>query len=374
MGISRIGNITGLDYIAIPVAIAVRPRSRSVRVSQGKGLTLPHAMVSAILESAEVFHGEDLGSRTSWRDALGFGAECGVEIEQFGRTMLPLTAGTIIPWLAGHDLLTDQASWVPAEIIQTDYSRPRGAGSGYFNSSTNGLASGNDVAEAVSAALCELIERDALAIWEAKDLLGRARHRVDLATVDDEDCRALLDRFAAANVVVRLWDATSDIEIPVYVCDIRARSGDPSSLDRRFRGCGCHPDPAIALCRALTEAAQVRLTHIAGIRDDLSPEAYEETLEQRTGAALLDALAQQAPPVGFPNPNGFVSDDVASDVTYELERLRAVGIHHAIAVDLTRPELGIPVVRMVVPGLEGDPTDPAYRPGPRAHRASGLPP
>jgi ribosomal protein S12 methylthiotransferase accessory factor len=354
MGISRIGNITGLDYIAIPVAIAVRPRSRSVRVSQGKGLTLPHAMVSAILESAEVFHGEDLGSRTSWHDALGFGAECGVEIEQLGRTPLPLTAGTRIPWLAGHDLLTDRTSWVPAEIVQTDYARPRDAGSGYFNSSTNGLASGNDAAEAISAGLCELIERDALAIWE--------------------DCRILLNRFAAANVVVGLWDTTSDIGIPVYVCDIRARSGDPSSLNRRFRGCGCHPDPAVALCRALTEAAQIRLTHIAGIRDDLSPEAYEETLEQRTGAALLDALARQAPPVSYPNPDGLISDDVASDVTYALQRLRAVGIHHAIAIDLTRAELGIPVVRMVVPGLEGDPTDPAYRPGPRARRASGLQP
>jgi ribosomal protein S12 methylthiotransferase accessory factor YcaO len=47
MGITRLGNITGLDRIGIPVAIAVRPNSRSVSVSQGKGLELPQALASA---------------------------------------------------------------------------------------------------------------------------------------------------------------------------------------------------------------------------------------------------------------------------------------------------------------------------------------
>jgi ribosomal protein S12 methylthiotransferase accessory factor len=243
---------------------------------------------------------------------------------------------------------------------------------GYFLASTNGLASGNHLTEAISAALCELAERDALALWEAKDLFQRARCRVDPDKVIDEDCRVLLDRFSEANVVVKLWDITSDIGIPAYACDIRTKSDDPSSLDRRFRGCGCHPHPAVALARALTEAAQVRLTYITGIRDDLYPEAYEETLEQRTGAALLDALAQQAHPKDYPNSGGFTSGDVTSDVLWELEQLRAAGLRHVIAVDLTRPNIGIPVVRIVVPGLEGDPTDPDYRPGLRARRAAGL--
>src|SRR6202140_3527699 len=61
MGIPRLGNITGLDRIGIPVAIAVRPNSRSVSVSQGKGLELPQAMASALMEACEGFHAEEIG-------------------------------------------------------------------------------------------------------------------------------------------------------------------------------------------------------------------------------------------------------------------------------------------------------------------------
>src|SRR5215470_16618299 len=60
-GITRLGNITGLDRIGIPVAVAVRPNSRSVSVSQGKGLELPQAMASALMEACEGFHAEEIG-------------------------------------------------------------------------------------------------------------------------------------------------------------------------------------------------------------------------------------------------------------------------------------------------------------------------
>src|SRR5712672_3132168 len=69
MGITRLGNITGLDRIGIPVAVAVRPNSRSVSVSQGKGLDLPQAMTSALMEACEGFHAEEIGPirRLSYR-------------------------------------------------------------------------------------------------------------------------------------------------------------------------------------------------------------------------------------------------------------------------------------------------------------------
>src|SRR3984893_18822350 len=60
MGITRLGNITGLDRIGIPVAVAGRPNSRSVSVSQGKGLELPQAMASALMEACEGFHAEEI--------------------------------------------------------------------------------------------------------------------------------------------------------------------------------------------------------------------------------------------------------------------------------------------------------------------------
>jgi ribosomal protein S12 methylthiotransferase accessory factor len=59
IGITRLGNVTGLDRIGIPVAVAIRPNSRSVSVSQGKGLGLSQALASALMEAIELFHAEE---------------------------------------------------------------------------------------------------------------------------------------------------------------------------------------------------------------------------------------------------------------------------------------------------------------------------
>ena len=59
------------------------------------------------------------------------------------------------------------------------------------------------------------------------------------------------------------------------------------------------------------------------------------------------------------------------DLRWELERLRAIGIDRVVAVDLTRPEFGIPVVKLVIPGLEWDCNQPNYSAGARARQVSG---
>jgi YcaO-like protein with predicted kinase domain len=183
---------------------------------------------------------------------------------------------------------------------------------------------------------------------------------------------ALLERFAAARQRVALFDATSDIGVATLVCEIEPDGNDPSAPSLRFRGAGCHPDRRTALLRAMTEAAQVRLTHIAGVREDIGPEAYRRSAAQRTGAALLDALASAAGPrplSGLPN---FEADDIAAEVRHVLARLTLCGFGRAIAVDLTQPEFGIPVMRVAVPGLEAPATHPGYRPGLRALAAMGA--
>jgi YcaO-like protein with predicted kinase domain len=363
MGITRLGNITGLDHIGIPVAIAVRPNSRSVSVSQGKGLDLPQAMASALMEACEGFHAEEIGPcRTAaHRDLVE--SETVVDPETLCPATRPFDIAAPISWVEGYDLLQQQSCWVPAEIVHTDYT---GEPDGFFLAGSNGLASGNHLVEAINAALCELIERDAVALWIARPMRARAACRLDLESIDDPDCQSLLAKYEAAGIAVRVWHVTTDIGLPAFLCDIRHPSpGDPRQL-RRHHGSGCHADRRIALSRALTEAAQTRLTYIAGIRDDLSPAEYEEPPEAEIGDALLDALAAEATPVGFCDVPNFASDDLAADLRWTLDRLRAVGIARAIAIDLTRPEFGIPVVRVVVPGLEWDPHHPNYRPGRRA--------
>ena len=61
-------------------------------------------------------------------------------------------------------------------------------------------------------------------------------------------------------------------------------------------------------------------------------------------------------------------ETVDDDVAWELNRLRAVGIRRVVAVNLTKEEFGIPVVRIVIPGLEHDAELPNYRHDARAKR------
>jgi ribosomal protein S12 methylthiotransferase accessory factor len=370
MGITRIGNVTGLDRIGIPVVIAVRPNSRSFSVSQGKGLTLTQARASALMEAIELFHGEDITARTRTASYCEIAADsCAVNPDSLCGTGNPLPDGVKIAWIEGYDLLRRESCWVPWEVVHTDYTLPTSHSGLHFVSGTNGIAAGNHLLEALSAAVCELIEHDAVALWHARGLNERARCRLDMASIDDEDCHALLEKYRTAGVAPRVWDVTSDIGIAAFVCDLPAVRGEPGGL-RRFRGAGCHPHRGVALARALTEAAQIRLTYITGNRDDLPSSDYQESLQEKLGAALLDGLSQDAEPRSFRDIPHCDADDLARDVNWELQRLRAVAVKRVVAVDLTRPEIGIPVVRIVTPGLEWDCTHPDYTPGGRARRAS----
>jgi ribosomal protein S12 methylthiotransferase accessory factor len=369
MGITRLGNITGLDRIGIPVAVAVRPNSRSVSVSQGKGLDLPQAMASALMEACEGYHAEEIGPC----QRLSYGALSRSEpvVDPGG-----LCAGTRefdpnrpLSWIEGYDLVGREPCWVPAEIVHTDYTQEEP--DGYFLAGSNGLASGNHIIEAINAALYELVERDAVALWAAQPIIRRAGCALDLASLDDPDCRALLDKYAAAVMSVRVWNVTTDLGIAAFLCEIRdLTAGDPRRLSR-FHGSGCHADRGVALSRALTEAAQSRLTYIAGIRDDLSPAEYEEASGAEIGDALLDALAREIAPTAFGDVPNFSDDDLAGDLRWSLSRLAAAGSRRVIAVDLTRSDFGVPVVRLVIPGLEWDPHHPNYRQGPRARAEAG---
>src|SRR5437879_5492013 len=200
MGITRLGNITGLDHIGIPVAVAVRPNSRSVSVSQGKGLELPQAMASALMEACEGFHAEEIGPfrHTAYRGLAR--TETVVDPATLCAGGRMFDAAAPIAWIEGYDLLRREPCWVPAEIVHTDYTVQQP--DGYFLAGSNGLASGNHLVEAINAALYEVVERDAVALWIARPLRRRADCVLDLASVDDPDCRALLANYDAEEVAV----------------------------------------------------------------------------------------------------------------------------------------------------------------------------
>ncbi|MGH9484372.1 MAG: YcaO-like family protein, partial [Terriglobales bacterium] len=213
MGITRVGNITGLDHIGIPVAIAVRPNARSLAVAAGKGATWPAAQVSALMEAVETHHAEHIElplARASARELERKRAV--VEIET-----LPQMPGAGVSrdsrllWLDGYDLMQEETVAVPYEAVSLDFTLPGMAGGGVFAASSNGLASGNHRLEAISHALNEVIERDALALWSAQGADARNRTRVQRASVDDALCRAMLERCERAGVEATIWNITSAV-------------------------------------------------------------------------------------------------------------------------------------------------------------------
>ena len=368
MGVTRLGNVTGLDRIGIPVVVAVRPNSRSISVSQGKGIELPQAMTSALMEAVEGFHGElaQEERRASYRELVGDHSV--VDPASLCSTGGALDSDHTIAWSQGFDLLQREPCWLPTETVHTDFTRGL---DGYFLAGSNGLASGNHPVEAISAAICELVERDAVALWAAFPAYEKARRALDIASIDDPDCLALLAKYERAGIAVRLWNVTTEIGIAAFLCDIRDPSADELHRLRRFHGSGCNPDRAIALTRALTEAAQTRLTYITGIRDDILPAEYQDPPGADLVDALLDALRQKAVVHSFRDTPSFAADDLVEDLRRVLERLQSAGFAQVVAIDLTRPEFDIPVFKVVVPGLEGDIKHPNYIPGIRARRIAG---
>lgn len=369
MGITRIANVTGLDYIGIPVVMVCRPNSRSVSVAQGKGISLAAAEASGLMESVESHHAERIVlplKLATHKEMLPNHRV--VDLERLPRISnsafhpeLPML------WIEGKDLVQGKAVWLPYELVHTNYTLPYPPGSGCFMASSNGLASGNHVLEATSHGITEVVERDSTALWHGRVHVSPQDGRLDLDSVDDPHCRDLLEKFRCAGIKVAVWDATTDIGIASFQCWIREDAPSTGALAQSTMGSGCHPARHVALSRALTEAAQDRLAIISGARDDLRDEDYiapvDAEVERRRDAIFADATA----PRRFQDVPTMELETLEEDVAWEVERLTSVGIEEVVIVDLTKHgQFDIPVVRVVIPGLEGLVENANYVPGPRA--------
>jgi ribosomal protein S12 methylthiotransferase accessory factor len=368
LGVTRVANVTGLDRVGIPVFMAVRPNSRSLAVAQGKGITLEAARVSALMESLEAHHAER--PRCSVR--IETRSELARQVPVTDPGLLPRVRGSAysdnvcLPWVEARDCVTAEPLWVPYELVHANATVPRVPGSGNFVCSTNGLASGNTRSEALLHAVCEVVERDALALWERRTSEERAKTRLDIDTVTNPLARSLLDQFATADISVMVWDMTTNIGLPALRAVVIDSSAELSlNPIPAAGGFGCDPDPVIALVRALTEAAQSRVTIIAGSRDDLARERYRRTQQE----AVLVEHRRTVGQGGYIDAARLPSLSIGTvdgDLGIVLDRLGASGFARVAVVDLTRPDIPAAVVRVIVPGLEGPTESPAYTPGPRA--------
>jgi YcaO-like protein with predicted kinase domain len=374
-GITRVANVTGMDCIGIDTVMVVRPNARSVSVSQGKGADLDSAKASGVMESIEQYHAEHILQPLRLCSAQELAAsERVIDVSRLPRFARAYSPTLRTSWIEGVELGAEQKVWLPYELVHLDLRLPLPTGSGYFLSGSNGLASGNHLLEAINHGLCELIERDALTLFFGGGAAAQLERRLDLASVDDPLCLELLDKYRAAAVDVAVWDATSDVGVPCFLCWILDSKDESFRAVGLAQGAGCHPERAVALARALCEAAQSRLTRVVGSRDDIQDHELELLRSAETTA--LHRFSMREPDAAsrrFGEVCTHALDTFEADLALLRAQLRRAGVHEVVVVDLSAGH-PLHVVRVVAPGLEAPSYLPGYHPGRRAQLASQAAP
>ncbi len=383
IGITRLADITDMDVLRVPNYSAVLPGTEDyIWVYSGKGPTRQHAKASALMESIERYSSLPSGGphklvRSSYSGLVKNHRVLHPE-EIVEPVRFEYRNDMVMDWLAGYDLARGEEVMVPATVTLFRYSPQPPAVNPFAYFHTNGLASGNVLEEAVCHALCEVIERDAMSIAELRasaipfhvlrtivHSLGSAGFQVppipsdrfvddpgvfpevDISDIDFMPVRNLAEKFKRAGISLSIKDITSDIGIPTF----NASSVEWISHDYGYlaEGHGTHPDARIALLRAITEVSQTRAANIQGARDDLRKIRYgESNTDDRRAWQFMPSTKTTR----FSDVKTFFNEDILDDIQLILSRLKSVGLGRAIVVDLTNPEINVPVVRAIVPGLE----------------------
>lgn len=383
IGITRIANITHLDRLGIPNCSVVLPGTEDyIWVYSGKGFTMRQARTSGIMEAVERY--SSLPSSYERQVIRGSYSELSKKYNIVTPDDIcePLSvqynSDMIMDYVMGFDLVSHEQILVPAALVLFRYTQDGRAINPFSFSHTNGLASGNVLEEAICHALCEVVERDASSLADLRssafpfhlmkiltNKFKESGYVVNEITsdvmVDDPDlfpmlnlegnisqeAGELVNRFRAANISLQIKEITSDVNIPTF----NAASVEWLTHDYGYlaEGTGTHPDARIALVRAITELAQTRVANIQGARDDLRKINY---IGENSEDKRLWQFMNSDRKVLFSEVESHYNQNILDDIRLILRNLKAVGLKQAIVVDLTVPQIGIPVVRAVVPGLE----------------------
>lgn len=343
-GITRVAEVTRLDDIGIPVFQAIRPASRTISLSQGKGISAELARVSCIMESIEAWHAEN-PALTSTRETVGH-MKSQILYSLHDLNLVDnqlLHDDLVLEWFPAQHLGSQDFTFVPADYVQLDFTPTSRWVLPAFFTSTNGLASGNSLEEASLHGLYELVERDAATRLAKGELSAQL---VDLESVDGQASRVVLERLQRANVAVDVFFIESPTDIPCFSAHIISHS-----FPVVVGGYGCHLDRDTALSRALTEAIQARLTLISAAREDLDPRIYRRIcgfgpLPKRE----LDLRSDQ-PPLDFREIPTMCFERVSEDLLEVTNRIMSAVGSSPMVVDLTRRNYAIPVVFVICPKL-----------------------
>ncbi|EMF30195.1 TOMM precursor leader peptide-binding protein [Streptomyces pseudogriseolus] len=317
--------------------------------SGGKGLTADQARASALCEAVERYCASRQGDELTIRDSCaGLGAAAVhpntyqlfhqrqfAEADRwnavhgpFHRVGRPFDVTAPTDWTPVWSLTGGTHRLLPTSTLYFD-SSPQGAADGLWADS-NGNAAGSSLEDALVQGFLELVERDAVAVWWYNRLRLPA---LDLDAFDEPWLAGLRDAFGRAGRTVWALDLTSDLGVPVVAAVSGPADGPPADL---VCGFGAHFEPGVALRRALTEAAQMLPCPQPGAAGPGQPQLLPDPGQRGRGPGDWPARRRR--------------DDLLADV----EDIRELVTRHGmdlLVLDQTRPDVGVPVVKVVVPGL-----------------------
>jgi len=324
-------------------------------LSTGKGRSVPQARASALGEAIERYCTQYEGYAPHCRaplaeldgaaihpyDLMGFSERQYRDREawrQKGGTAYvpdPYEASCPIDWTPAWSLTQDRWRLIPSAFAY--YTYPREGGGDICRGCSNGVAAGNCLEEAIMQGFFELVERDAMAMWWYHKLRKPA---VDWRSFGSPFVAAVNAAMQEMGMQLEILDLTNDLGIPVFSANLFNRNDD---LCFRSNGLGCHLDPRIALERAVSELGQTWM--LPGM-DEYSLKFQDTPLSREL---FLRADSQQ-PSKTYADFDHERRDDFLDDIEDVKRLLSAKGLE-MLVVDLTRPDVGFPVARVIVPGM-----------------------
>ena len=245
-----------------------------------------------------------------------------------------------IDWIAAERISDGHELWIPACLALRPTNSDRWAVG-------SGCAAGPTSADALKSAMLEVIERDAVAMWWRG---GRS-----LAAVTDDQRAALgvdhlLDwvRQGGTDRVTTLYQIQCDFG---PVC-LAAVSSDTDG-GQFAGGYACHVDPVLACRSAIREMCQMELgNEIVANRLARSGQPASETdvsILNRQASIRIDGQQFRCDR----NADLEIQDQRTPE---EIASALATAGYEAYFVDLTMDHFGVPVAKVVVPGLQPYPS------------------
>ena len=365
-GITRITEITHLDRIGLPVFSAIRPTSQNGAISiyGGKGISVEHAKASAMMEGFERYSAEKQNENTNTgtiSEISSKGNIIDIETLNLPKDFKKENIDSLnLEWNICHDLISGDDYFVPSNAIYHPYVSDDNSIQSLFKSNTNGLASGNSLEEAILHGMFEVIERDA---WSIFELTHKNSAQIDLDSIESDIVNDALLKFRENEINIKLMDLTADINVPT----IAASADDTLLKDAGLLtlGIGTHLDPEVAILRSLTEVAQSRATQIHGAREDTVRADFARTAGyERMKRINKHYFQEEDEKISLSDIENKSTDSITKDIDIVLDELKANEIEHVLYYDLTRPELDVNVVRVIIPTMELysiDPSRAGYR-------------